>query len=114
MCSFIAKIQKKVVVTQSLVALSLKPVSCINIQIQEKELESFPVVVDQGIEVQHCKHLSWPVNHQQLPQKWFSETLMFFQSSLLLHTHLHLTLYQWVKKKKEIICLLNLTLVLLC
>lgn len=114
MCSFIAKIQKKVVVTQSLVALSLEPVSCINIQIQGKELESFPVVVDQGIEVQHCKHLSCPVNHQQLPQKWFSETLMFFQSSLLLYTHLHLTLYQWVKKKKEIICLLNLTLVFLC
>lgn len=69
---------------------------CIHIpilQILGKELESFPAVLDQSIEVQHCKHLSCPVGHHQLPQKWFSEALMFFQSSLLFHTQLHHTLY---------------------
>lgn len=97
MCSFTAKMQKKVVVTQSLVIPSLRPMGCINIQILEKELESFPVVVDQDIEVQYC-NLSCPVNHQQLPQKWFSEALMFFQSSLLFYTHLHHILDWWGKK----------------
>lgn len=52
--------QKKVIAAQSLVVPSLKPMGCINIQALETELESFPVVVDQGIEVQHCKHLSCP------------------------------------------------------
>lgn len=101
MCSFIAKMQKKVVAAQSLVVPSLKPMGCINIQALETELESFPVVVDQGIEVQHCKHLSCPANHQQLPQKWFSEALVFFQRSLLFYIHLHHTLHWWGEKKKK-------------
>lgn len=62
MCSFIAKIQKKAVVAQSLVVPSLKLMVCINIQALEKEFESFPVVVEQGMEVQHCKLLSCPAS----------------------------------------------------
>lgn len=46
MCSLIAKMQKKVVVAQSLGVPSLKPMGRINIQTLETELESFPVVVD--------------------------------------------------------------------
>lgn len=46
MCSLIAKMQKKVVVAQSLGVPSLKPMGHINIQTLETELESFPVVVD--------------------------------------------------------------------
>lgn len=104
------------VVTQSSVVPSLKAMDCINIQILEKELESVPVVVveDQGIEVQHCKHLSGQARHQQLPQKWFSEALMFFWSSLLCSTHLHHALNWWWQGGRDVICLLNLTVVLLC
>lgn len=79
----------------------------INIQILEEE--SFPAVVDEGIEVQHCK--SCPVSHQQLPQKWFSEALRFFWSSLLFYTT-HCT--DGGGGEREVICLLSLTFVLLC
>lgn len=115
MCSFIRKIQKKALLAQSLVVLSLKPMGCINIQPWESESDSFLVVViSQGIQVQCWSTCPVPlaaVKDQQLHQKLFSEALTFFQRSLLDYAHLHHTVHWW--KNWGVICLLNFTVVLL-
>lgn len=112
MCSFIGEIQKKVLLAQSLVVPSLKPMGCINIQPWENGSDSFLVWwwTGQGVRVQCCSTcpvLLTAINHQQLHQKLFSKALMLFQRSLLDYTHSAL-----MKKLRSNLSL-NFTVVLL-